>query len=233
MRGKLLPLVMSITLLACSSPRRSSEIAGRYGSDAPEAALREGSVGFRIAPEPNPQEGWPGWKWVEDAPDGTTEEFPIFQMARVPIRGSHRNAPNLIAFVIDDGPMRLRILEVGRGGFVEVLPPLLDTAHFDYFGDDAAVKDFDGDGELGLADTLALEDLDGDGELDLIVLASFDTGVGEHGAEPFEVAGAYFRTNGRFLEDPRIHAVLNEGGAWGSLDVLVKNVNWKGLRGRN
>ncbi|NLK87495.1 MAG: hypothetical protein GX279_08400 [Clostridiaceae bacterium] len=64
-------------------------------------------------------------------------------------------------------------------------------------------------------------DLDGDGLKDVIVTASYMTGVGEHGAEEFPVAGVYFQRGKEFVNDPELDEKINDAGANTTIDDVV------------
>ncbi len=83
-----------------------------------------------------------------------------------------------------DGPGKLRLYLVSGGKPIYLFPdPKGITWSFDSLDD------------------VTFDDLDGDGRKDLLVVASYMTGAGRGGAEPFPVGFVFFRSGAVFQED--------------------------------
>ena len=90
----------------------------------------------------------------------------------------------------------------------------------------SALPAFYGDGQWAYYDTsrAVFEDIDRDGRRDIVILAQYMTGIGPTGAEPFDVAGFYLRTDEGFMRATRLEDLANAGpqaGKWRSIDDLI------------
>lgn len=72
---------------------------------------------------------------------------------------------------------------------------------------------------------VGFKDVNKDGLKDIVIIAYYMTGVGEHGADEFPVAGIYFQKEKEFVDIPEIDEQINEKDRNENIDAVVKYIN--------